>query len=150
MGIKGSATCVLNFDDATGYMIGSKDKGLNAMFTMMNLGRIVVGIQGLGISEIAYQNSLAYAKERKQGKTNNTKSTNSADFIIECLDGPLDIENAIIDKLGKNDIKWESLGEMHDPRVNRITYEEVIDATTSGDSLQQKEGSRPRVGAGAS
>ena len=59
----------------------------------------------------------------------------SADFIIECLDGPLDIENAIIDKLGKNDIKWESLGEMHDPRVNRITYEEVIDATTSGDSL---------------
>ena len=70
------------------------------------------------------------------------------DFIIESLDGPIDIENAIIDKLGKNDIKWESLGEMHDPRVNRITYEEVIDATTSGDSLQQKEGSRPRVGAG--
>ena len=73
-----------------------------------------------------------------------------ADFIISSIDTPLDIENAIIDKLGKNDIKWESLGEMHDPRVNRITYEEVIDATTSGDSLQQKEGSRPRVGAGAS
>ena len=72
------------------------------------------------------------------------------DFIIKSLDGPIDIENAIIDKLGKNDIKWESLGEMHDPRVNRITYEEVINATTSGDSLQQKEGSRPRVGAGAS
>jgi len=86
MGIKGSATCVLNFDEATGYMIGSKDKGLNAMFTMMNLERIVVGIQGLGISEIAYQNSLAYAKERKQGKTNNTKSTNGADFIIEHTD----------------------------------------------------------------
>ena len=86
MGIKGSATCVLNFDEATGYMIGKKDKGLNAMFTMMNLERIVVGIQGLGISEIAYQNSLAYAKERKQGKTNNTKSTNGADFIIEHAD----------------------------------------------------------------
>ena len=86
MGIKGSATCVLNFDEATGYMIGSKDKGLNAMFTMMNLERIVVGIQGLGISEIAYQNSLAYAKERKQGKTNNTKSKNGADFIIEHAD----------------------------------------------------------------
>ena len=86
MGIKGSATCVLNFDEAIGYMIGSKDKGLNAMFTMMNLERIVVGIQGLGISEIAYQNSLAYAKERKQGKTNNTKSTNGADFIIEHAD----------------------------------------------------------------
>ena len=86
MGIKGSATCVLNFDDATGYMIGKKDKGLSAMFTMMNLERIVVGIQGLGISEIAYQNSLAYAKERKQGKTNNTKSNNGADFIIEHAD----------------------------------------------------------------
>ena len=86
MGIKGSATCVLNFDEATGYMIGTKDKGLSAMFTMMNLERIVVGIQGLGISEIAYQNSLAYAKERKQGKTNNSKSTNGADFIIEHAD----------------------------------------------------------------
>jgi len=86
MGIKGSATCVLNFDNAIGYMIGSKNKGLNAMFTMMNLERIVVGIQGLGISEIAYQNSLSYAKERKQGKTNNSKSTNGADFIIEHAD----------------------------------------------------------------
>ena len=71
-----------------------------------------------------------------------------ADFIINCVDSPLDIENAIIDRLGKSDIKWEHLGEMNDPRVKRITYEEVIDATTSGDSLQQKEGSRPRVGAG--
>ena len=86
MGIKGSATCVLNFDEAVGYMIGPKNKGLNAMFTMMNLERIVVGIQGLGISEIAYQNSLSYAKERKQGKTNNTKSINGADFIIEHAD----------------------------------------------------------------
>tara|TARA_A100001011_G_scaffold5525_1_gene6433 strand:- start:495 stop:2258 length:1764 start_codon:yes stop_codon:yes gene_type:complete len=86
MGIKGSATCVLNFDDAVGYMIGVKNKGLNQMFTMMNLERILVGIQGLGISEIAYQNSLAYAKERKQGKTNNTKSTNGADLIIEHAD----------------------------------------------------------------
>ena len=73
------------------------------------------------------------------------------DFIIESLDGPLDIENAIIDKLGKNDIKWESLGEMHDPRVNRITYEEVIeDATTSKRPLHEEKGSGPRMGAGAS
>ena len=86
MGIKGSATCVLNFDEATGYMIGDKEKGLSAMFTMMNLERIVVGIQGLGISEIAYQNSLSYAKERKQGKSNNSKSKNGADFIIEHAD----------------------------------------------------------------
>ena len=86
MGIKGSAACVLNFDDAIGYMIGAKEKGLSAMFTMMNLERIVVGIQGLGISEIAYQNSLSYAKERKQGKTNKSKSKNGADFIIEHAD----------------------------------------------------------------
>ena len=86
MGIKGSATCVLNFDDATGYMIGAKEKGLSAMFTMMNLERIIVGIQGLGISEIAYQNSLSYAKDRKQGKTNNSKSKNGADCIIEHAD----------------------------------------------------------------
>ncbi|MFL2893797.1 MAG: acyl-CoA dehydrogenase family protein [Candidatus Pelagibacter sp.] len=87
MGIKGSATCVLNFDDATGYMIGPKNKGLNSMFTMMNLERIVVGIQGLGLSEIAYQNSLNYAKERKQGKSNNTKLTNGgADFILDHAD----------------------------------------------------------------
>ena len=77
----------------------------------------------------------------------------SADFIIECLDGPLDIENAIIDKLGENDIKWESLGEMHDPRVNRITYEEVInggDNATTGDPLHKEEGTRSSMGAGAS
>tara|TARA_B100000927_G_scaffold15635_1_gene12247 strand:- start:2778 stop:4544 length:1767 start_codon:yes stop_codon:yes gene_type:complete len=87
MGIKGSATCVLNFDDATGYMIGPKNKGLNSMFTMMNLERIVVGIQGLGISEIAYQNSLSYAKERKQGKSHNGKTENGgADLIIEHAD----------------------------------------------------------------
>ena len=86
MGIKGSATCVLNFDEATGYMIGPKNRGLNSMFTMMNLERIVVGIQGLGISEIAYQNSLSYAKERKQGKANYSKSQNGADFIIDHAD----------------------------------------------------------------
>ena len=82
MGIKGSATCVLNFDEASGYMIGAKEKGLSAMFTMMNLERIVVGIQGLGISETAYQNAVVYSKERKQGKANNSKSKD-ADPIIQ-------------------------------------------------------------------
>jgi hypothetical protein len=76
-----------------------------------------------------------------------------ADFVIESLDGPLDIENAIVDKLGKKDIKWEYLGEMMDPKVNRITYEEVInggdDATSTG-PLQQKERSGSSVGAGTS
>ena len=75
-----------------------------------------------------------------------------ADFQIESLDGPLDIENAIIDKLGKNDIKWETLGEMHDSRVNRITYEEVIngDANTSTEPLHTAEGSGLEMGAAAS
>jgi len=77
-----------------------------------------------------------------------------ADFTIECIESPLDIEDAIIDKLGKNDIKWEYLGEMHDPRVNRITYEEVIenggDNATSGKPIFSKESVGSRVGAGAS
>ena len=76
-----------------------------------------------------------------------------ADFTITCLDGPLNIENAIVDKLGQNDIKWGDLGEMHDPRVNRITYEEVIDGTNDATlerPLHEKEGSGSTVGARAS
>ena len=86
MGIRGSATCVLNFDAAVGYMIGPKNKGLSSMFTMMNLERIVVGLQGLGLSEIAYQNALNYSKERKQGKSHNSKTKNGADLIIDHAD----------------------------------------------------------------
>ena len=75
-----------------------------------------------------------------------------ADFIIKCIETPLDIENAIVDKLGENDIKWEYLGEMMDPRIQRITYEEVIDgsASTSSGPLQTEKGSGVRMGAGAS
>jgi len=86
MGIRGSATCVLNFDGAVGHIIGPKNKGLSSMFTMMNLERIVVGIQGLGLSEIAYQNALNYSKERKQGKSNRSKAKNGADLIIDHAD----------------------------------------------------------------
>ncbi len=85
MGIKGSPTCVLNFDNAKGYLIGKENKGLSSMFTMMNLERIIVGIQGLGIAETAYQNSLAYSKERKQGKSNDNKN-NETDLIIKHAD----------------------------------------------------------------
>ena len=67
-------------------MIGPKNKGLSSMFTMMNLERIVVGLQGLGLSEIAYQNALNYSKERKQGKSNNSKTQNGADLIIDHAD----------------------------------------------------------------
>ena len=76
-----------------------------------------------------------------------------ADFVIESLDGPLDIENSIVDRLGKGDIKWEYLGEMYDPRVKRITYEEVIDGehdATSERPLREEERSGSRMGAGAS
>ena len=72
---------------------------------------------------------------------------------ITCMEGPLDIENAIIDKLGKGDIKWEYLGEMYDPRRQRITYEEVInggDDATSTKSIPGEEGSRSEMGTGAS
>lgn len=68
MGIKGSATCVLNFDEAKGYLVGEENRGLATMFRMMNIERMTVGLQGLGIAEIAYQNALAYAAERLQSR----------------------------------------------------------------------------------
>ena len=68
MGIKASATCVMNFDGATGWLVGAPNKGLAAMFTMMNEARLSVGIQGLGLAEISYQNAVAYARERLQGR----------------------------------------------------------------------------------
>ncbi|MBC8088072.1 MAG: acyl-CoA dehydrogenase C-terminal domain-containing protein [Phycisphaerae bacterium] len=68
MGIKGSATCVLNFDNATGWLVGEEHKGMRAMFVMMNGARLAVGMQGLGLSEVAYQNALSYARERLQGR----------------------------------------------------------------------------------
>jgi alkylation response protein AidB-like acyl-CoA dehydrogenase len=69
MGIHGNSTCVLNYDDATGFLIGQENKGLNAMFTMMNVARLGVGLQGLSQSEVAYQNGVAYAKDRIQGRS---------------------------------------------------------------------------------
>ncbi len=66
MGIKASATCVMNFDEAQGWLVGEPHKGLKAMFTMMNAARLGVGMQGLGIAEVAYQNALWYAKDRLQ------------------------------------------------------------------------------------
>jgi alkylation response protein AidB-like acyl-CoA dehydrogenase len=68
MGIHGNATCVMNYDGATGWLLGEENRGLNAMFTMMNEARLGVGIQGLAQSEVAYQNAVTYAKERLQGR----------------------------------------------------------------------------------
>ena len=69
MGLKGSATCQLVFEDATGWLVGEPNRGLNAMFTMMNSERLSVGIQGLGVAETAYQSAVAYAKDRIQGRS---------------------------------------------------------------------------------
>ncbi len=66
MGIHGNATAVLNFDGATGYLVGEVNKGMNNMFTMMNAARLGTGMQGLGLGEVAYQNAVAYAKDRLQ------------------------------------------------------------------------------------
>ena len=68
MGIHGNATCVMNYDEATGYLVGEEHKGMRAMFTMMNEARLGVGLQGLSQAELAYQNALAYAKDRLQGR----------------------------------------------------------------------------------
>ena len=68
MGIHGNATCVMNYDGATGWLMGEANRGLQAMFTMMNEARLGVGVQGLAMSEVAYQNAAAYAKERLAGR----------------------------------------------------------------------------------
>ncbi|HQZ32253.1 MAG TPA: acyl-CoA dehydrogenase C-terminal domain-containing protein, partial [Arenimonas sp.] len=69
MGIHGSATCVMNFDGAQGYLIGQPNKGLNAMFTMMNTARLAVGLQGLALIDRAFQNALDYSRDRLQGRS---------------------------------------------------------------------------------
>ncbi|MEQ1932185.1 MAG: acyl-CoA dehydrogenase family protein, partial [Parvularculaceae bacterium] len=69
MGIHANSTCVMNFDEATGFLLGEANKGLKAMFTMMNEARLGVALQGLAVSEVAYQNAAAYAKDRLQGRS---------------------------------------------------------------------------------
>lgn len=84
MGIHGNSTCVLNYDGATGWLIGEKEKGLAAMFIMMNAARLGVGLQGLALSEVAYQNAANYARERIQGRalTGTANPDAKADPII--------------------------------------------------------------------
>ncbi|MFB2539028.1 MULTISPECIES: acyl-CoA dehydrogenase C-terminal domain-containing protein [unclassified Acinetobacter] len=84
MGIKASATCVMNFDGATGYLVGKENEGLAAMFVMMNYERLSMGIQGLGASEFAYQNAAQYAKDRIQGRsaTGAKSPDKAADSIL--------------------------------------------------------------------
>lgn len=84
MGIKASATCVMNFDGAVGYLVGEPNRGLAAMFTMMNYERLSIGIQGIGCAEASYQNAVAYARDRLQGRAPGGAAApeKSADPII--------------------------------------------------------------------
>ncbi|WP_197475742.1 acyl-CoA dehydrogenase family protein, partial [Oleiphilus sp. HI0043] len=84
MGIKASATCVMNFDGAQGWLVGEINQGLNAMFTMMNYERLSVGIQGLGAAERSYQNAVEYALDRIQGRaaTGPAQPEKAADPLI--------------------------------------------------------------------
>ena len=84
MGIHGNSTCVMNYDEATGYLIGEEHKGMRAMFTMMNEARLGVGMQGLSQAEVAYQNALEYAKDRLQGRdvTGDKNPDGPADPLI--------------------------------------------------------------------
>jgi alkylation response protein AidB-like acyl-CoA dehydrogenase len=82
MGIHGSPTCVMNFDGATGYLVGERCRGLNAMFIMMNELRLGCAVQGLSQSELAYQNALEYAKERKQGTSMVHRDSGTVPIIL--------------------------------------------------------------------
>ncbi|MEL6375673.1 MAG: acyl-CoA dehydrogenase C-terminal domain-containing protein [Pseudomonadota bacterium] len=96
MGIHGNCTCVMNYDEATGYLLGEEHKGMRAMFTMMNEARLGVGMQGLAQADIAYQNALEYAKDRLQGRdvTGDKNPDGPADPLIVHPD----IRRALLDQ----------------------------------------------------
>jgi butyryl-CoA dehydrogenase len=94
MGIKASATCVLNFDGAKGWLVGEPHKGMRAMFKMMNTERLATGIQGLGIAEAAYQNAVSYAQERLQGRAPGAPQ--QPDAMADPLTAHLDIRRMLL------------------------------------------------------
>ena len=96
MGIHGNSTCVMNYDGATGYLLGQEHKGMRAMFTMMNEARIGVGMQGLAQAEVAYQNALAYAKDRLQGRA--VTGTENPDGPADPLIVHPDIRRSLMDQ----------------------------------------------------
>jgi len=96
MGIHGNSTCVMNYDGATGYLIGEEHKGMRAMFTMMNEARIGVGMQGLSQAEAAYQNALEYAKDRLQGR--DVTGTKNPDGPADPLIVHPDIRRSLMDQ----------------------------------------------------
>jgi alkylation response protein AidB-like acyl-CoA dehydrogenase len=94
MGIRASATCVMNFDDATGYMIAEPNKGLEAMFTFMNTARIGTAVQGVAHAELSYQGSLPYAKERRSMRACQAKKT--PDQVADALIWHADVRRMLL------------------------------------------------------
>ena len=114
MGIHGNSTCVMNYDEATGYLIGEENKGLKVMFVMMNEARIGVGMQGLGQSEVAYQNAAAYAKDRTQGRalTGPVNDNGPADPIIVHPDvRRMLMETRALNESGRALLYWAAMHE---------------------------------------
>jgi hypothetical protein len=112
MGIHGNSTCVMNYDGATGYLVGTENRGLNAMFVMMNEARLAVGVQGLAQSEVAYQNAVVYAKDRIQGRalTGAKQPEKAADPIIVHPDVRRTLMSIkAINEAGRALILWASL-----------------------------------------
>ncbi|HSG88080.1 MAG TPA: acyl-CoA dehydrogenase C-terminal domain-containing protein [Pseudomonadales bacterium] len=101
MGIRGSATCVMNFDGARGWLIGEANRGLACMFTMMNYERLSIGLQGLGTADIAYQNALAYARERVQGRA--ADGSTPADAAADPLTVHADVRRMLLTQKAYNE-----------------------------------------------
>lgn len=131
MGIHANSTCVMNYDEATGYLIGDEHKGLRAMFTMMNEARLGVGLQGLAISEVAYQNGAAYANDRLQGRalTGAAAPEKPADPIIVHPD----VRRMLMDQKAFNEggrawMYWTALhADLHHKSEDDATREKADD-----------------------
>ena len=131
MGIHANSTCVMNYDEATGYLIGDEHKGLRAMFTMMNEARLGVGLQGLAISEVAYQNGAAYANDRLQGRalTGVAAPDKPADPIIVHPD----VRRMLMDQKAFNEggrawMYWTALhADLHHKSEDEATREKADD-----------------------
>src|SRR5690606_38898254 len=119
MGIHGSATCVLNLDDAQGWLVGEPNRALMAVFTMMNSARVAVGVQGLGLADRAYQNALAYSRERLQMRSLSGPKfpDQAADPVIVAPDAA-DLQGAHRGRAGAVVLRRPA-GRHHQPRSGR-------------------------------
>ena len=130
MGIHGNSTCVMNYDGATGWLVGEPEKGLAAMFIMMNAARLGVGLQGLAQGEVAYQNAVAYAKDRRQGRALNP-DLRDAEARADTLMVHPDVRRMLMDGKAFNEaaralVLW---GALHvDLSHNAATAEERVAA----------------------